>query len=243
MSHSYGTLVIDYISTFDRLRSPNLVSWYSGSWVVQGTNLQVNGDVSVTCLLDIAITHISSSGRAKINKLEQWYTCSRRSRNYFFVGAGCVITSWSREFNQYLYFHLYRGCGHQTWRQQLNRKSGSTHPWMLQSSFSGDKVIFLLKDGLQTPNMDSRYGTPMPLVPRCSWLNCHQLRCFDKYLSPLFEGIKVTKHEQQLQVLEWTSGAPIARCCWRHFHMVIWLCKTIIFYHRQTAVKKHTLYM
>ena len=128
MSYSHGTLVIDYISTLDRLSPPNLVSWYSGSWVVQGTNLQVNGDVSVTCLLNIAITHISSSGRTKVNKLEQQYTCSRRSPNYFFVGAGCVITSWSREFNQYLYFHLYRGCGHQTWRQQLNRKSGSTHP-------------------------------------------------------------------------------------------------------------------
>ena len=128
--------------------------------------------------------------------------------------------------------------------QQLNRKSGATHPWMLQSSFSCGYVTFLLKDGLQTLNMDSRYGTPMPIVPRCWWLNCHQLRCFDKYSSPLFEGIKVTKHEQQLQILEWTSGAPIARCCWRHCHMVMWLCKTIIFYHRQTARKKtHSLYV
>ena len=31
--------------------------------------------------------------------------------------------------------------------------------------------------------------------------------------SPLFEGIKVTKREQQLQVLEWISEAPIPRCC------------------------------
>ena len=123
MSHSHGTLVIDYISTLDRPRSPNLVSWYSGSWLVQGTNLQVNGDVSVTCLLDIAITHISSSARAKVNKLEQQYSCSRRSRNYFFVGAGCVITSWSREFNQYLNFHLYSGCGHQTWTKDTTIKS------------------------------------------------------------------------------------------------------------------------
>ena len=179
MSHSHGTLVIDYISTLDRLRTPNLVSWYSGSWVVQGTNLHINGDVSVTCFLDIAITHISSSGRAKVNKLEQRWTCWRRSRNYFFVGAGCFITSWSREFNQYLYFHLFKGCGHQTWTadtkikseirgySSLNRKSGSTHPWMLQSSFSCDYVIFLLKDGLQTRNIDRRYGAPMPLVRRC----------------------------------------------------------------------------
>ena len=123
MSHSYGTLVLDYISTLDRLRPPNLVSWYYVSWVVQATNLQVNGEVSVTCLLDIAITHISSSGRAKVNKLEQRYTCSRRPRNYFFVGVGCVITSQSREFNQFLYFHLYKGCGHQTWTADTTIKS------------------------------------------------------------------------------------------------------------------------
>ena len=116
--------------------------------------------------------------------------------------------------------------GQQT--QQLKWKSGATHPWMLQASFSC-VLIFLLKDGLQTPNMDSRYGTPSPLVPRCWWLNCQQLRCFGKYSSPLFEGIKVTKHEQQLQVLEWTSGAPIARCRWYHCHVIMWLCKTIIY--------------
>ena len=65
--------------------------------------------------LTLAITHISSSGRGKVSKLDQRCTCSRRSRNHCSLGSGCVITRWSRNIDQYFYLHLYRGCGHQTW--------------------------------------------------------------------------------------------------------------------------------
>ena len=65
--------------------------------------------------LTLAITHIFSSGRGEASKLDQRCTCSRRSLRHFSLGAGCVITRWSRNIDRYLYLHLYRGCGHQTW--------------------------------------------------------------------------------------------------------------------------------
>ena len=65
--------------------------------------------------LTLAITHISSSGRGKVSKLDKRYTCSRRSWKRCSLGAGRVITRWSRNIDQYFYLHLYRGCGHRTW--------------------------------------------------------------------------------------------------------------------------------
>ena len=67
--------------------------------------------------LTLAITHISSSGRGKVANLTSVVQrcCSRRSQKHCSLGAGCVITRWSRNIDQHLYFHFYRGCGHQTW--------------------------------------------------------------------------------------------------------------------------------